>query len=243
MGSDTSTSRFQQLLLRARNGDDQALESLINEYESELIKVVKSRLGKSLRPYLDSVDLVQSVHKSVLLGIRDQKFDVNSPQHLVRLAALIVRRKIARHWRKNQRQQRLENQNGNLCDNKSLATLLLDSSGTSIRPDDEVDLADKLSVILEQLHPTDRNLIELRMSGCTTAEAARQMDIDSDVLRARLGRVRKKLISMGFYRGMVLAIAGEFFHQKNIFLVRFSYIAPFEMRSTNLNSILQKAIR
>ncbi len=196
MDTAPDSTGFDQLLQEARAGNRVALDRLIREYESELVKVVKSRLGNSLRPYFDSVDLIQSVHKSVLLGIRNEKFDIRSPEHLVRLAALIVRRKIARHWRKHQRQQRLEKFGA--CDNQSLATLLLDSQNTAESPAKEAEQAEKLSLILEQLDPNDRKLIELRLAGCNTAEAARKMQLDSNVLRARLGRLRKKLVSAGF---------------------------------------------
>ena len=56
-------------------------------------------LSRDLRPYLDSLDLVQSVHKSLLLGLRSDKFDISNPEKLVALALTMVRRKAARHWR------------------------------------------------------------------------------------------------------------------------------------------------
>ena len=99
-------SAFRQLLDRARDGDNDALEELARNYEGELTKVVKARLGNALRPYYDSLDLVQSVHKSVFVGLRNDKFDIQSPEHLVRLAAMIVRRKIARYWKRHRRQMR-----------------------------------------------------------------------------------------------------------------------------------------
>src|SRR5437870_1176633 len=101
-------AEFAALLLRARGGDQSALTHLAAQYEPEVRIVARVLLGRSLRPYLDSLDLVQSVHKSLLLGLRNDKFDISSPEKLVALALTIVRRKVARHWRHLQRQQRLD---------------------------------------------------------------------------------------------------------------------------------------
>lgn len=190
-------SEFRSLLEQARTGDVSALNALVREYESELVKVVKARLGNALRPYFDSVDLVQSVHKSVLVGLRDDKFDLQSPEHLVRLASMIVRRKIARYWKRHRRQLRMDNSNSEPCDNQSLASLILATSKVSESPTGGVDLNERLELVLQRLEPLDRRIIELRLEGCNTSEAARNLGQDPDVLRARLARLRRKLNSAG----------------------------------------------
>ena len=98
---------FASVLARARGGDRAALDQLAREYEPKLRLVARVLLGPALRPYLDSVDLVQSVHRSLLLGLRDQKFVLETPENLLALALTLVRRKVARHWRSLQRQKRL----------------------------------------------------------------------------------------------------------------------------------------
>src|SRR5437899_7517933 len=102
---------FAELLSRARAGDQCALDQIVQRYEPEVRIVAHFLLSRDLRPYLDSLDLVQSVHKSLLLGLRSNKFDISSPEKLVALALTMVRRKAARHWRHLQRQQRLDTDN------------------------------------------------------------------------------------------------------------------------------------
>src|SRR5690242_14346541 len=97
-----SSAVFSDLLALARQGDEAALSQLVNEYEREVHTVARIRLGSALRPYVDSLDLVQSVHRSLLIGLRDGRFDISTPQNLVALALTIVRRKVARQWRKVQ---------------------------------------------------------------------------------------------------------------------------------------------
>ena len=66
---------FTDLLERARQGDDAALGELAQRYEPEVRMVARVLLGPALRPYLDSVDVVQSVHRSLMVGIRANKFE------------------------------------------------------------------------------------------------------------------------------------------------------------------------
>ena len=93
---------------RAANGDSDAQRQICLQYERQVIIVARVLLGPLLRPHLDTVDVMQSVHRSMLVGLRDQKFDVSSPDKLIALACTIVRRKVARGWRKHRRQVRRE---------------------------------------------------------------------------------------------------------------------------------------
>src|SRR5215207_8494949 len=97
---------FDDLLARARLGDSAAMSALAKRYEPEVLAVARVRLGPALRPYLDTFDLVQSVHRSLIVGLRNNKFAFSGPEQLVALAVTIVRRKAARQWQRAQRQVR-----------------------------------------------------------------------------------------------------------------------------------------
>ena len=77
---------FPALLQRAREGDAAALTAIACTYEKDLRIAARVHLGFALRPYLDSLDLVQSVHRSLMMGLRSQKFDISSPEKLIALA-------------------------------------------------------------------------------------------------------------------------------------------------------------
>src|SRR5437868_2367218 len=49
-----------------RAGDDAALTRLLQQYEPRLRTAARVLLGPWLRPHLDSLDLVQSVHRELL---------------------------------------------------------------------------------------------------------------------------------------------------------------------------------
>ncbi len=190
-----SRASFDMLLEAARAGDAAAMEQLVAQYEPELRIVARARLGVALRPHLDSVDLVQSVHRSLLVGLRANRFDIASPEKLLGLALTIVRRKVARHWRHLKRQQRLSGAEGGseqLIDTM-LSLQSIDPSGNS-----EVELRDNLQRLMEQLDPVEKQLISLRIEGYSTIDVARKLHLDPDVLRVKLSRLRKRLREKGF---------------------------------------------
>ena len=166
------------------------MAELVRLYEPEVRIVARVRLGHALRPYLDTIDLVQSVHRSLMVGLRDARFDIASPEKLVAVALTIVRRKAARHWRRVRRQER---QSRMALGTSGLSGLF--SSLCSSEPDPAVNAArhGQIERIFRRLKEPEQDLIRLRLEGYTTAEAARQMGLDPDLARVHLCRLRQRL--------------------------------------------------
>jgi RNA polymerase sigma-70 factor (ECF subfamily) len=189
-GDDT----FVELLGRARGGDRGALEELARSYEKDVRIAARVLLGPALRPHLDSLDLVQSVHRSLLLGLRQDKFDVSSPNQLIALALTLVRRKVARKWRQHRRQTRLSSP---AVPREGLAEVLATLRDPGPDPAHAAQLRDAVARVCRGLDDDDRRLLELRLDGWSTAEAARLLGHNPDVLRVRLSRLRKHLHEHG----------------------------------------------
>jgi RNA polymerase sigma-70 factor (ECF subfamily) len=167
---------------------------LIQLYEPDVRIAARVRLGAALRPYLDLVDVVQSVHRSLISGLHKNKFDLSSPEKLIALAVTLVQRKIARHWRHLKRQVRPDS--GDPAGNDPRQALLSlcapeDDPGSAVRSAEAVDH------FLNSLDDIDRRLLELRMEGNTTTEAAQHLGVGAGFLRVRLGRLRKRLLEGG----------------------------------------------
>lgn len=190
--SDTQGD-FATLLALARGGDRDALERLTREYEPKLRLVARVLLGPALRPYLDSVDLVQSVHKSLLLGLRDQKFDFDGPDKMLALALTLVRRKAARHWRRYQRQQRLSG----VRDTPVLADVLTTLSRPEDDPAAAAQFRDQVVNLCANLSESERRLLELRLQGHSPAECAAELNLSAVAFRVRLTRLRQRLRETG----------------------------------------------
>ncbi len=191
----SSSENFAELLIRARQGDEQALRAIAEQYETEVRIVARVQLGPALRPYLDSIDLVQSVHRSLLLGIRQNRFDISTPANLIALALTLVRRKIARQWRRLQRQQRLSL--GPSDRESALPALLAALSATEADPAQAAQLRDALQKLWNNVDELEKQVLELRLEGFSTVEVARRLGLDADVLRVRLSRMRQRLRAEG----------------------------------------------
>jgi len=192
--SDASVA-FADLLARARQGDAGALAELARTYEPNVRLVARYRLGAALRPYLDSMDLVQSVHRSLLLGLRNDRFDLSGPDKLVALALTIVRRKAAKHWRRLRRQKRLSHAGPTDADDPVQLLTALSSPGND--PAKAAQVRDAVQHLWKHLDSAERRVLELRLNGLSTADVARELSQDPDVLRVRLSRLRKRLRDAG----------------------------------------------
>lgn len=191
----SESRRFADLLDRAAHGDMAATGALAEQYERHVRLVARVMLGRAMRPYVDSVDLVQSVHHSVLLGIRDQRFEITDPQKLTALAVTVVRRKVARHWRRLKRQQRLSG--AGPADGSDGPTgadgLLAAETGSEPDPSHAMQTREQIERLCRDLSDTDRRLLELRMEDLPTAVIAERMGLSPVALRVRLTRLRQRL--------------------------------------------------
>jgi RNA polymerase sigma-70 factor (ECF subfamily) len=178
------------LLARVRLGDEDALAELVQGYEPEVRLTARVLLGRAMRASLDSVDLVQSVHRTLMEGLRQNKLVVSNPQQLLGLAVTLVRRKIAHHWRRLQRQHPLD---ADALETGNLDHVVTSPSGGEADPAVQAEYNDALEHLYDRLEDQDRRVVQLRLQGYSTAEVARRLGLDADVLRVRLSRLRRKL--------------------------------------------------
>ena len=189
-----ASAEFAGLLARARRGDAAALAELVRRYEPDIRIAARVRLGKPLRPYLDSMDVVQSVHHSLLAALGKDKYQFASLDELIAFAVTLVRRKIAKHWREHQREVRLAGGLDGPCD---VEQVLFVQSNTEEDPARVAQFRDQVRHLCRGFDATERRLVELRLQGYKTAEAAREMGANEGVLRVRLQRLRKRLHEHG----------------------------------------------
>lgn len=190
-----AVSEFSELLARAGRGDADAVDEIAKRYDTKVRLVARVLLGPSLRPYLDSVDLAQSVHKSILLGLRESKFEIEGPEQLIALALTVLRRKAAKHWRHLQRQRRLSS-DGSPRD-AALPDLLASLSQSGSDPAEAAQLRDQIEHLCTHLDETEKQVLDLRMEGYTPSEIADKIGVSRVALRVRLTRLRQRLTAAG----------------------------------------------
>lgn len=183
------------LVARIRAGEEEVLPVLIERYAGVVHHAARSLLGPGLRSRLDSLDLVQSVYGALLVGLRAGKFDISTPERLIALTLTLLRCEAAHQWRHWRRELRWVHAREEAAQG-FLVTAQTDGE------DDPAQIAsfnDEVGTILGQFDDLDRHLLELRLKGYTTREAADALSLDAGYLRVRLGRLRKRF--SGFHTG------------------------------------------
>lgn len=190
---------FPKLLARLRAGDEAALALLVERHGDIIRRTAHSLLGPLLRPHLDTMDLFQSLHRTLLIGLRDQKFDISTPDKLIALTATLLRRKVARHWRKLKHRRDITGSPVDL--NTQPADATHDALGAD--PAQTLPQTEQVQRLLASLDHLDRRLLELRLIGHNTADAARKLGVDPAIMRVRLGRLRRRLWDEGMLEGII----------------------------------------
>jgi len=185
---------YERLIDRARDGDDDAVNAIVTRYEPEIRRSVRAFLGPLLRPYVDSTDIAQSIYMTLLAGLRESKFDLGSPEKLVALATRMAKLRVADHWRKIKRRDKLLHERVEAGD---LSTLVASATEPADDPARIVAHLDQVEHALSGLEDLDRRALELRLLGHSTAEAAAALGMQANVLRARLSRLRQRLRDEG----------------------------------------------
>ena len=184
-------SEFENLIARIRNGDESASAELVQRYERPVIRAVRARLGSRLRRVLDSMDVMQSVNRSLLVGLRSQKFQFSEPAQLIALAVLLVQRKVARHWRSVKRTLPIEPKGG------ASENPLLDVGSHEPEQSSVIAAEELLQRFLTFLDDLDRQLVQLKLDGHSSVEVAAVLKLDPAFVRMRWSRLRDKLRASG----------------------------------------------
>jgi RNA polymerase sigma factor (sigma-70 family) len=191
---DEQPDAFHEVITRVHQGDESAWRALVRLYEPGLLRAAEVLLGPVLRASLDPMDLVQSVHLLLITGLRQQKYDISTPKQLLALAIRLLRCRIARYWERQQRRGDRTKQPLNLS---FLVSPQENDPARAAQDHDEIEH------LLHNLDETERHLVELRLQGYNTAEVARELHLDPNVLRVRLSRLRKRLrATLSFQEGL-----------------------------------------
>src|SRR5262245_48065351 len=103
----TDVASFADFIQRIRAGDDQAAEELVRRYEPLIRREVRLRIeDERLNRAFDSMDVCQSVLASFFVRAATGEYDLDEPQHLVRLLVTMARNKLASKARLEHRQKR-----------------------------------------------------------------------------------------------------------------------------------------
>jgi RNA polymerase sigma factor (sigma-70 family) len=96
---------FHDLIGRVRSGDENAARVLVSQFEPFMLRVVRFRMRHRedydrLRHDIGSIDVCQSVFKSLFARLKGGRFDLNEPKDMEKLLSAMIRLKIANKARR-----------------------------------------------------------------------------------------------------------------------------------------------
>jgi RNA polymerase sigma-70 factor (ECF subfamily) len=170
--------KTQELVALAKDGDNSALNQLCKAYSERVRRIVRLRMGKELRPKLDSMDLVQDALVSALEGIGGFTYsnDGDFLRWLSKIAENTLRDNLDKLYT-DKRDIRKEVQPGNFRRTTgtgfSRTAGPIDATTPSVIMSRKEDL-DKLEKAIDELKPEYREVVVLtKIEGLSYKEIGR----------------------------------------------------------------------
>ena len=199
---DIPIDQFAALLVRVREGDEDATTILWENYFQPLVRLAGARLPRNLRRTGDEEDIALSAFHSFIAGVRRDQFpDLSGPDNLWGLLITLTSRKVNAHLRRSTRQKR---GGGNVRGesvfmdaagvSKSGGLEQFDSNGDddSMRPDIRLELAEACEALLDDLGDDQlREIAVMRMDGYLVDDIAERLEISKRAVERRLQLIRK----------------------------------------------------
>jgi RNA polymerase sigma-70 factor (ECF subfamily) len=179
---------FGDFIRRIRAGDAQAAAELVKRYESAIRLEVRLRLtDPRLYRLFDSMDICQSVLASFFVRAASGQYDLDRPEHLLKLLVSIAQNKVAFEARR-QRAQRRDNRRTVPIDSEAT-----DMAGSEPSPSRLVAGKELLSEFRQRLTAEERQVADLRACGSQWTEIAASLGGTRQARRKQLARAADRV--------------------------------------------------
>jgi RNA polymerase sigma factor (sigma-70 family) len=187
-----------ELMHRIGGGSDEAVWELLDRYSTNILRVVRRYLPQELRTKVDSVDIVQSVWKSMLS--KGAAFDhIKSAEDFVGYIAGVARNKVLETHRKFQkntkrdihREQPIARPSSAKTDDPDFQICCVDPR--SADPPSIAHARDNWNRALKKGGPNAEQVIRLRLEGMSMVEIAEDLGKSEYHVRQTLASLLKSL--------------------------------------------------
>jgi RNA polymerase sigma factor (sigma-70 family) len=166
-------------------GDPVAAEQIYRAIEPYLLNIVRARLPQMLRAKFDSTDILQSVWADALCGIRDERLQFDTADHLRSFLMVAARNRMIDRIRRY----------GNIAAREqagSGAERLLILPSAQPRPSEEAQASEMWEQLLVSCQSEHRPILELRRQGYSLAEIGARTGFHPDSIRRILRSLARK---------------------------------------------------
>jgi RNA polymerase sigma factor (sigma-70 family) len=186
-----SDESFTELIRRVRSGDPQAAAELVRQFEPEVRVRVRTWLrlrGGEFRRTFDSMDICQSVLANFFFRASAGQFELEAPDNLLGLLAVMARNKLCEYVKRQQAERRdVRRTTGIESDN------LLPAD--EITPSRVLAGRELLSEFRARLSEDERRIGDLRTAGCGWAQVASELGGTAEARRKQWTRTVDRLAS------------------------------------------------
>lgn len=169
----TADRSFAELIEDVRDGDEAAAEHIVNEYTAALVAVARRQMGAKLARRVDPEDIIQSTYRSLFVRMKAGEYELGSGRDLWKLLVTIALNKVRRKAKFHRSARRNMDLDQSVASPSDVPGGPVGAAGDPT-PADAVALIDELESALEGVRPRDRQIVELRLQGCSTAEIAQE---------------------------------------------------------------------
>ena len=185
--------KTQELVTLAKRGDETALEQLCRVYGERIRRIIRLRMGREIRPRLDSMDLVQDALVSAMGGLKDFTYENEGDflRWLAKITQNVLRDNIDKIYtdkRDIRKEIRLGNDGPTTGGGFVGSPDPIQATTPSVIMSKKEDL-DKLEKAIDQLKPDYRKVIVLvKIDGLSYKEVADQLGKSIDSVGHLLSR-------------------------------------------------------
>lgn len=182
------------LIARWRQGDSDAADILLRRYTDRLIRLARSRLPKALSGRIDPEDVVQSVYRSFCAEAPTDRYVLERSGDLWRLLAAITIHKVMSQVEHHGAAKRAVSKEQTEAAPDVSSDAFMEAVARDPSPSEAAAVTDELQLVLNDLSPTNRTMVELRLQGHTFEHIAQATERSERMVRRVLEQVKDRLL-------------------------------------------------
>jgi RNA polymerase sigma-70 factor (ECF subfamily) len=171
---------FAALMERARSGCPVAAREVFDRFSEHIVRVVRRRLHRRLRPQYDSTDFLQTVWAS-FFALRPEQYIFETPESLVAFLSQMAYNKVVEVFR-----QRVQTAKRDLTREVALDDLSREQPIRQPTPSQMAIANERWEQILHGQPPRARRALELLRKGHTYEEVAGQVGLHPKAIQRLL---------------------------------------------------------
>jgi RNA polymerase sigma-70 factor (ECF subfamily) len=192
MSQDAQDEKIRELVERCRGGDQEAATVLFQRYVDRLIALLRERISPRLASRMDPEDVLQSAYRSFFNGLGHGKFAIERADELWGLLAAITLHKLCRKVAYHKAKKRAVQREYQPERDQDLLKSYPDLVSELPTPSEAAELVEELDLVMQQLTPQERRILELRLEGYTSEEIADHLHRSDRTVRRAMEKVRNE---------------------------------------------------